>query len=74
MQDCAPCHRSKLVSDFLKKKNIKTLGWPGNILDLNLIENLWAMLKDKVADQHSTSAKDLKMSIKRIWIQKITAE
>ena len=41
MQDSAPCHHSKLVSDFLKTKNIKMLDWPGNSLDLNLIENLW---------------------------------
>ena len=40
MQGGVPCHRSKLVSDFLKKKNIKTLVWPGNIPDLNPIENL----------------------------------
>ena len=40
MQGGVPCHRSKLVSDFLKKKNIKTLIWPDNIPDLNPIENL----------------------------------
>ena len=33
-EDGAPCHHSKLVSDFLKK-NIKTLDWPGNSPDLN---------------------------------------
>ena len=43
MHDGAPCHRSKLVSDFLPKKNIKTLDWPSNSSDLNPIENLWAM-------------------------------
>ena len=40
MQDGAPCYRSKLVSDFFKKKNIKTLDRPGNSPDLNSIENL----------------------------------
>ena len=74
MQDGAPCHRLKLVSDFLKKKNIKALDWPGNSADLNPIENLWTIIKDKVADEHSTCAKDLEMQIKRIWTQKITAE
>ena len=71
MQDYAPCHRSKLVSDLFKKKNIKTLGWPGNILNFNPIENLWAMLKDKVADEHPISAKDLKMLIKRKGFKKL---
>ena len=37
MQDGAPCHRSKLVSDIFKRKNIKTLNWPGNSPDINLI-------------------------------------
>ena len=65
MQDGAPCDRSKLVSNFLKK-NIKTLDWPCNSPDLNPFENLWATLKDKVADKHPTSTKDLKMAIKYI--------
>ena len=74
VQDGAPCHCSKFVSDFFKKKNIKTLDWPGNSPELNIIENLWAILKDQVADEHPTSAKDLKIAIKRKWMQKITAE
>ena len=35
MQDGAFCHFSKLVSDFLKKKNIKLLNWPGNSPNVN---------------------------------------
>ena len=52
------------------KKNIKTLDSP----DLNSIENLWIILKDKVADEQPKSAKDLEMAIKHIWTQKIKAE
>ena len=37
MQDSAPCHRTKLVTNFLKKKRVKVLDWPGNIPDLNPI-------------------------------------
>ena len=73
-QDSAPCHHSKLVCDFLEKKNIKALDWPGNSPDLNPIENLWAILKDKEADEHLTSAKYLETAIKCIWMQKITVE
>ena len=58
MQDGDPCHRSKLVSDFLKKNIRRLIG-----LDLNPIENLCAILKDKVADENTTGAKDLENAI-----------
>ena len=74
MRDGAPCHHSKLVSDFLKKKNIKMLDWPGNSPDINPIENLWAILKDREADEHLTSAKDQEMAIKCTWTQNITTK
>ena len=73
-QDGAACHCLKLLSDFLKKKNIKTLDWSGNSQDLSPIENLWALLKDKVANEHPTNPKDLETTIKCTWMQKITAE
>ena len=50
------------------------MDWPDNSSYLNPIENLWAILKDKVANKHPISAKDLEIAIKRIWMQKITAE
>jgi len=40
MQDCAPCHRSKVVKTFLAENRIKVLDWPGNSPYLNPIENL----------------------------------
>ena len=43
-----PCHRTKIVTDFLKTKNIKLLEWPGNSSDLNPIENFWTELKNRV--------------------------
>ena len=40
MQDGAPCHRAKIVTQFLKSKKIQFLDWPGNTPNLNPIENL----------------------------------
>ena len=65
VQDGASCYRSKL-NDFIKKKNIKMLNWPGNNPDLNPIENFQAILNNKVADEYPTSNKDLKITIKLI--------
>ena len=49
------------------------LDWPGKSPDFNPIENLRAIMKNKVVDKHTTSAKNLKMALKRRWTQKITA-
>ena len=37
--DGAPCHRSGIVKNWVESKSIDTLGWPGNSLDFNPIEN-----------------------------------
>ena len=70
----APCHRSKIVSEFLKKKKIKTIDWPGNSPDLNPIENLCSLLKNKVTDRQPTSAQEMEMTIQLVWIHEITPE
>ena len=47
MQDNAPCHKAKVVMDFLAENNIETLRWPPQSPDMNPIENLWAIIKAK---------------------------
>ena len=65
MHDGASCHRSKIVTEFLRKQKFKTLDWPGNSPDLNPIKNFWHLMKDKVAEEQPTSAKELIEAIKR---------
>ena len=51
MHDGAPCHRIRVVKKFLGEKNIRQLDWPVNSPDLNPIENLWMLLKNKVSEK-----------------------
>jgi len=74
MHDGAPCCRAKIVTNFLKTKNIKLLEWPGNSPDLNPIENFWTELNNRVAEKHPISLPSLIKTIKSSWVLDIPAE
>ena len=74
MQDSAPSHPAKIVTHFLKSKKIQILDWSGNSSDLNAIESLWTVLKDKVFERQPTNAKMLKQAIKEVWVREMTTE
>ena len=52
-------------------QNIQQLDWPGNSPDLNPIENLWAILKKKIAQKRPSSQSELHYWIRHIWAQEI---
>jgi len=73
--DGAPCHGTKPVTKWLHDTGYQILGpWPGSSPDLNVIENVWTVVKRKVADRNPTSAEDLQKKIKEAWISEITPE
>jgi hypothetical protein len=46
--DNDPKHTSKATKAWLKENHIQTLDWPPSSPDMNIIENLWAYLDDRI--------------------------
>ena len=72
MPDGATCHKAKLVTSYLKNEKVEVHLWPGNSPNLNPIENLWKILKDKIAEKQTTSTKTLCKTIRLVWVTEIT--
>ena len=45
-----------------------------NSQDLNPIENLWTIMKDKVAYMQPSSAENMRQATKEVWVTVITQE
>ena len=48
MLDGAPIHIAKVTNNSIKDIGLKMLNWPPNSLDLNPLENMWMICKDRV--------------------------
>ena len=67
MQDGAPCHTAKSVMAFLRERNVRVLAWPGNSPDQNPIENIWMIVKKRVANLQPTTKAQLIAAILNVW-------
>uniref|UniRef100_A0AAR2JEB8 Transposase Tc1-like domain-containing protein n=1 Tax=Pygocentrus nattereri TaxID=42514 RepID=A0AAR2JEB8_PYGNA len=72
-QDLAPAHAAKSTKDWFTKKQLEVLAWPANSPDLNVIENLWAIVKRKIRDRKPTTLDQLKQNIATAW-EAVSAE
>lgn len=57
--DLAPCHTAKVVKTFIASEGITVLPWPGNSPDMNPIERMWAIIKQKLRAVDLTSKQQL---------------
>lgn len=46
--DNAPVHRARSTQEFIHSNGITTMSWPAQSLDINIIENLWLLIKRKL--------------------------
>lgn len=74
LQDGAPCHKSKRSLNWFQERGIPLISWPGNSPDLNPIENMWDLMKNKLEQKEAKSVEDMKNIIIDIWVKEITPE
>jgi transposase len=68
IQDGAPCHTSKSTIEYLERNHICYMSdWPAQSPDLNIIENIWSVLKLRVSKLKPTSLEQLWELIQSEW-------
>ena len=70
-QDGARAHIHTQVREWLATNNIQLLDWPGNSPYLNPIENLWGILKRKIAARRPSNERQLIAALEDIWRNEI---
>ena len=68
MQDNVTCHKSRCTMQFLEEEKVCIIDdWPPQSPDLNVIENLWAILKSQVFKQNPKSVEELWLLVQEEW-------
>ena len=65
-QQNAPTHKASFIKNFFCENEWKVLDWPPYSPDLNIIGNLWTIVKKRLAKQ-SVSWESLEEKVQEIW-------
>ncbi|GBN49211.1 Transposable element Tc3 transposase [Araneus ventricosus] len=68
-QDGASIHSAQGVKKWLDDNNVQVFPWPAKSPDLNIVENVWAMLVERVYGQERQyeNVKELHESLDSVW-------
>jgi len=66
-QDNARPHTAGLVREWFDKKGIETLGWPSQSPDMNIIEDVWGLMKFKLKGKVFEDIEEMWKEIKKCW-------
>ena len=72
-QDNTPLHKARSTQEYLHRNDVTCMSWPAQSPDLNIIENLWLLLKRKLQTRvgRIRSKKDLFREIQDITLEYI---
>ena len=65
-QDNAPTHKASIIKNFFRENKWEVLDWPPYSPALNITENLWAIVKKRLAKQ-CVSWENLEEKVQEIW-------
>ena len=71
--DLAPAHSARCTTTWLRSHNIPVLEWPANSPDLNIIENVWDIMKRRMRNSRPSTTEEMVQVIKDVWMS-ITPE
>ena len=66
-QDNAPVHTSSITQTFIDQNQIATVSWPPYSPDLNIIENIWWIMKAEVEKSSPSNIQQLETAILAAW-------
>lgn len=67
-QDKASCHTAKSTMRFLEQEGIGVVeGWPTKGDDINPMENLWAILDERLENKKFTTKSSMERAVRAVW-------
>ena len=58
IRDNVPCHKAKIVLNFLEEEGIAVMKWPPRSHDMNTLENVWEIIGEKSQNRNPQNIND----------------